>query len=288
MTSLRGAARPGRRSPGRERNRRWFLAVVVVAAALSSVALATGRAGAAGADGTEPFNQTLHAECPNLIEAYPGSSEYPATAGFYGLPTGFTLSGGTLDIGTIAQTTGVSATACGYFVLPTLDARFTPTSVTTRGASDECPGCSLTFHPGSVLLAGLVSLPTTLVPAGPTLSTVSPVTGPGGGLQLTVSAPVNAVVSVPQVGVHCTIGPINVSLTTALSGSLTGSALTGPLTSSTGKLVGQTFPIPGATPSTDCPADIVPATDGLAGIPAGPGHASFTVNLSGINSLDLP
>jgi len=114
------------------------------------------------------------------------------------------------------------------------------------------------------------------------------VPGPNGGLQLTVDAPADAVVKVPQVGVSCTIGPINVVLTTAVSGPLTGSALTGPLTGSVGKVVGDGFAIPGAQPSTDCPADIVPATDGLAGLPAAPGVGSFTANLNIINSLDVP
>jgi hypothetical protein len=95
-------------------------------------------------------------------------------------------------------------------------------------------------------------------------------------------------VSVPQVGVHCTIGPIDVQLTTAVSGTLTGAALSGPMTGSTGRAVGQRFPIPGAQPSTDCPADIVPSTNALAGLPAAPGAGSFAAELEVINSLDLP
>lgn len=263
------------------------MAVVVSGAALASAAHA-GPASAGPGGGTDPSAAALHAQCPNLIEAYPGSSEYPATAGFYGLPTGLTVSAGSLAIGPVARTTNIAATACGYFILPTLNARFTPSSVTTRGAPDECPGCSITFHPGAVTLAGLVTLPTQLFPAGPTTSTISPVPGPNGGLQLSISAPADAVIRVPQVGVACTIGPIDVTLTTAVSGALTGSALAGPLTGSHAVVVGQRFAVPGAVPSTDCPADLIPPTDALAGLPAPPGGASINAQVSAINSLNLP
>jgi hypothetical protein len=287
------------------RRRRWrpilVAAGVVVVAALPGLFSAPA---SAQTTASPTYDQVLLSECPNLIEAYPASNpapplhSHPATAGFYGLPTAIRLTDGSLTLGSVAKASNVSATLCGYFVLPTLDARVTPSSVTTRGAPDECPGCSITFAPGSVVIAGLVTLPTTLSAAGPAVSTVSPQVGPNGGLELTVTTPVIATIKVPPLtgpgatGVSCTVGdaaaPIEVSVTTAMSGSLTGSALSGPLTGASASVVGERFPVPAIAPATDCPASIVPATNGLAGLPLAPGQSIFTGHLGTINSLTVP
>ena len=282
---------PRRAHRGARRHRLGPLAAgAAILAALPGVVAPTATA-AQVASAVTPADAALHAECPGLIEAYPGSAKHPATAGFYGLPTGIQLTNGTLQIGPNARTTGVTATVCGYFVLPELDARATPTPVDTIGAPDECPGCSITFAPGSVTIAGLVRLPTTLAPAGPTVTTVSPRPGPNGGLQLTITAPAIATISVPEIGVSCTVGtlaaPIDVLVTTGVSGPLTGQALAGPLTGSTARVVGDQFPVPAIAPSRECIPAIVPATNGLADLPAPPGQTQFQASLNVINSITL-
>ena len=273
------------------RRHRLGLVVAGVGAALVTALPGLLAPAATSAQAATPADAALRAECPGLVEAYPGSPRHPATAGFYGLPTGIHLTDGTLDIGSNAQTTGVSATVCGYFILPGLSTRATPTPVDTKGAPDECPGCSITFAPGSVTIAGLVRLPTTLAPAGPTVGIIGPRPGPGGGLELTVTAPAIATITVPEVGVVCTVGthadPIEVSVTTAVSGPLVGQALSGPLTGATARVVGDQFPVPAIAPSADCIAGIVPATNTLAELPAQPGQAQFRGALDVINSLTL-
>ncbi len=220
--------------------------------------------------------------CPGLHAVYPGDSR---GSNFYGLPVAVKINGGALTIGAAAKTTGIMATVCGYFVLPTITARTSSTNVNSPGSPNDCPACSISFAPAEVDVYDTVEVPATIAIAGPISTSVAAEPAANGGLNINFTAPVTASISVPEAGVTCMLGPVSASLTTQTSGTLTGAPITGSLTGATATGVGNAFTVPAATPSTDCPADLLPSLNTLAGLPAPPGVATFTAPFTLATSL---
>lgn len=269
------------------RGRRWRAlgALTLALACLGSAAAFVGGSHAASAApaGRAIPNVTVATACPTLHAVYPGDSRGST---FYGLPVAVSLSGGTFDVGVAAHTTGITATVCSFFVLPAIAARTSVSSVNAPGSPNDCPGCSISFGTGATVdVYGTVALPATLSPAGPITASIAPQPAPNGGLNLIVTAPVMAAVSVPEAGVSCTLGPVMATLTTGTSGSLTGQPITGSLNNASAAGVSSTFTVPAATPSTDCPADLIPSLNTLTGLPALPGSATFSAPFTFATSL---
>jgi hypothetical protein len=247
------------------------LVVVLAAVATAAVASTSSRpAGAAATDRT-PFVQQ---NCPGTLAVYPPQHNY------YGVPIASQITGGSLTIGSVVKTTGLSATICGLLDFPKLTSTIPAQAC---NASTEATGC-ITYGDATTTIDGLVDLPTTFTP-GPTSVAVSKTAAPDGGLQLTITAQVTTHVHIARFGVDCAVGPITVTLTTQTSGPLTGAPVTGPLTLASAKIVGATFAVPGAVASFTCPEQLIPATNGLVGLPAAAGVAQFTAPLTLANSL---
>ncbi len=182
------------------------------------------------------------------------------------LPFTAALTNGTFQIGKNAKSTGASATACGTI---TTNAAGELVSVIKRG--------NLKFKPTSTKLL-LLTLPTVIKPTanvtGPT------VLGDDGSISTTLRSKV--MVTVDVFGAKCSF-PLDLTLTTGKSGSLTGSPLkddgSGKLV---GKVVSNDFTVPKFTSSTTCPAIISESSNLLVGTPlaAGASSASFDIALT--------
>ncbi len=259
----------------------WRLGVGALVGVVGLAGLAASstaaRASAAGGERTALVQQL----CPGTVAVYPplGASNAQSSA-YYGVPIASEITGGTLDIGTVVKTTGLSATICGLLRFPQLTASI-PGQVCN--AATEAAGC-FSYGQATTSIDGLVDLPTTISP-GPATVTVLHTTAPDGGLEIDIAAQVTTHVHIARFGVDCSVGPIDLTLTTATSGPLSGAPVTGPLYDATAKIVSAAFAVPGANASLTCPAGLVPATDQLVGLPAAPGVALFSAPMTLANSL---
>lgn len=259
------------------RRRRWAfgLAGAIVAAA---PALGTPVTPAYAQTGDRtPFVQ---ANCPGTTAVYPPLGSPARSSAYYGVPLASRIVGGSLTVGTITTTTGVNATICGLLRFPQLTASIPGVPCTPL---TQATGC-VSFGTATTSIDGMVDLPTTFTP-GPTEVSVDKTAAPDGGLELTITSQVTTHVHIARFGVDCSVGPITVTLTTGTSGPLAGQPVTGPLTLATAKVVGASFAVPGASASTTCPSQLIPATDQLVGLPVAAGRAQFTAPVQLANSL---
>jgi hypothetical protein len=176
-----------------------------------------------------------------------------------------TATNGALDTGS-ATVSGIDAKFCGIVTL------VPGTSPCGATGSVDSPTDGQQFGPLSVLL--------TLVPGmTPTIGFVAnPGTITGGftctssqnGLAVALDANVSGSTA-PLFGVSCTIGPVTIPLT---------GAVTGPLTATSATLTSNNFSVPVLQPSTTCPAAVAANVDMIAGLPLTAGHASATLPVS--------
>ena len=120
----------------------------------------------------------------------------------------------------------------------------------------------------------------TLVPGmTPTIGfTANPGTITGGfscsssqnGLAVSLNARVSGSTA-PLFGVSCTIGPLDLPLT---------GAVTGPLSAANATLSSSDFTVPALTPSPSCPASVAANIDDIAGLPLSPGRASASLPIT--------
>ena len=251
-------------------------AVLVAAGAVPAVA-GPARAASAQTNDRTPFVQSL---CPGTVAVYPPFGSPAQSSAYYGVALASRISGGSLTVGRVARTTGMTATICGLLKFPELTATIPGVGCTV---ATEASGC-ISFGVATTTLDGMVDLPTTFTP-GRTDVVVDKTPAANGGLQLSITSQVTTHVHMARFGVDCSVGPITVNLTTGVSGPLQGQAVTGPLTLATARIVGASFAVPGASASTTCPSQLVPATDQLVGLPAPVGSARFSAPLQLANSL---
>jgi hypothetical protein len=256
--------------------RRLVVASVALLAALGLLGASGQVAAAAGGERT-PFVQQ---HCPGTVAVYPPLGSPARSDAFYGVALANQIADGTLSIGNDIETTGLSATICGLLRFPQLTVSIPGVPCTPV---TERTGC-ISFGVASTDIDGAVDLPTTFT-AGPTEVAVDKTPAPNGGLALSITTEVTTHVHIARFGVDCSVGPITVRFTTGTSGPLTGAAVTGPLTLATAKIVGASFPIPGAAASSTCPSALLPATDRLVGLPAAAGIGRFTAPVVLANSL---
>jgi len=279
--------RPARSGAGSDRDgaprRPWRRVAAVAGVLLASVgalAMAGARPAAAATAAGSARTPLVQALCPDTFSVYPPLDSPAQSSSYYGVALATRISGGVLRLGRSTITTGLDATVCGLLRFPQLTATIPGQACTP---ATEPTGC-ISFGEASTAIDGLVDLPTTFS-AGTTTVSVSHTAAADGGLVVTISTTVTTHVLIARFGVDCSVGPIAVSLTTSTSGPLSGSAVTGPLTDATARIVGASFAVPGATASTTCPSGLIPATDGLVGLPAPAGVGQFSAPLTLANSL---
>jgi hypothetical protein len=149
--------------------------------------------------------------------------------------------------------------------------------VTVVSGTPPCGATGSVSSPQDGQIYGPLSVALTLVPGmSPTLGfTSNPGTITGGfscgtsqnGLNVSLNATVSGSTA-PVFGVSCTIGP----LTIPLSG-----AVTGPFTNMTATLTSNDFSIPTVQGSPTCPGAVPANIDAIAGLPSGPGGASVSL-----------
>ena len=176
-----------------------------------------------------------------------------------------TAANGSLTAGP-ATVANVNAKFCGIVTL----VNGTPPCGATGAA--ESPVDGQVYGPLSVVL--------TLVPGmTPTIGfTANPGTITGGfscsssqnGLAVSLDARVSGSTA-PLFGVSCTIGPLDLPLT---------GAVTGPLSAANATLSSSDFTVPALTPSSTCPASVAANIDDIAGLPLAPGRASASLPIT--------
>ena len=172
------------------------------------------------------------------------------------------LTGGSLQIGKVASSTGNSAVACGE-IAPG------PTGLTATIHPED-----LVFAPGTTKVLFL-ALPTQT-------RAVGDLSGPvalGAGIEASLTGPV--VADARLLGFTCTIGPLTPTLTTGASGGLTGAAFaddgSGVLR---GRLVAADFEVPKIASSRSCPRFVAGMTNLLLGLPLAVGRSSIQFDAS--------
>jgi hypothetical protein len=173
-----------------------------------------------------------------------------------------TATNGALDAGP-ATISGLDAKFCGIVSLVT--------------GTPPCGATGSVDSPTDGQKFGALSVVLRLVPRmTPTIGFVAnPGTITGGfsctssqkGLAVALNANVSGSTA-PLFGVSCTIGPVSIPLT---------GAVTGPLTNTSATLSSNDFSVPTVQPSTTCPAAVAANVDALAGLPLSPGQASATL-----------
>ncbi len=208
-------------------------------------------------------SSTLPSDCvPN--PAGPPTSPYQL--GLVG-----TAANGSLTAGP-ATVANVNAKFCGI--------------VTLVNGTPPCAATGTVNSPINGQMYGPLSVVLTLVPGmTPTIGfTANPGTITGGfsctssqnGLAVSLNARVSGSTA-PLFGVSCTVGPLDLPLT---------GAVTGPLSAAHATLGSSDFTVPALTPSPSCPASVAANIDDIAGLPLPPGRAS--ANLPVTASLYQP
>jgi hypothetical protein len=199
----------------------------------------------------------LPADCIPNPSGPPGS---PYQLGLVG-----TVTGGVLNAGP-ASVANINVNFCGV--------------VTVVNGTPPCGATGTVVSPLDGQVFGPLSVALTLVP-GVALSigfTANPGSITGGfgcgssenGLNVTLDATVSGTTA-PLFGVSCTIGP----LTIPFSG-----AVTGPFNKIVGTLTSNDFTVPTVQPSPTCPGGTPAQIDNIAGLPIPPGGASASLPIS--------
>jgi hypothetical protein len=149
--------------------------------------------------------------------------------------------------------------------------------VTLVNGTPPCDATGTVNSPINGQMYGPLSVVLTLVPGmRPTIGfTANPGTITGGfsctssqnGLAVSLNARVSGSTA-PLFGVSCTVGPLDLPLT---------GAVTGPLSSANATLSSSDFTVPALTPSPSCPASVAANIDDIAGLPLPPGRASASL-----------
>ena len=152
--------------------------------------------------------------------------------------------------------------------------------VTLVNGTPPCDATGSVNSPVDGQVYGPLSVVLTLVPGmTPTVGfTANPGTITGGfscsssqnGLAVSLNARVSGSTA-PLFGVSCTIGPLDLPLT---------GAVTGPLSAAKATLASSSFTVPALTPSPTCPASVAANIDDIAGLPLSPGGASASLPIT--------
>ncbi|MGB7052061.1 MAG: hypothetical protein WBG41_10875 [Acidimicrobiales bacterium] len=168
------------------------------------------------------------------------------------------------------------ALATGSTTVSGIDVKFCGTVNLVNGT----PPCGVTGSvdsPTDGQVFGPLSVALTLVPG--MTPTIGFVANPGtisggfgcGSSQNGLAVALNAIVSgstAPLFGVSCTIGPVTIPLS---------GAVTGPLTSTAATLTSNDFTVPAVQASPTCPSGVAANIDAIAGLPLPPGRGSATL-----------
>jgi hypothetical protein len=173
-----------------------------------------------------------------------------------------TATNGALDTGS-ATVANIDAKFCGIVTLTP----GTPPCGATGSVNSPMDGqefgalsVGLTLVPGMTPTIGFVANPGTITGGFSCTSSQN-------GLAVALDANVSGSTA-PLFGVSCTIGPVSIPLT---------GAVTGPLTATTATLTSNDFSVPAVQPSSTCPAAVAANVDMIAGLPLSAGHASATL-----------
>ena len=149
--------------------------------------------------------------------------------------------------------------------------------VTLVNGTPPCGATGTVNSPVDGQMYGPLSVVLTLVPGmTPTIGfSANPGTITGGfscsssqnGLAVSLNARVSGSTA-PLFGVSCTVGPLDLPLT---------GAVTGPLGAAKATLSSNDFTVPALTPSPSCPASVAANIDDIAGLPLSPGRASASL-----------
>jgi hypothetical protein len=173
-----------------------------------------------------------------------------------------TATNGALDTGS-ATVSDIDAKFCGIVTLtpgtPPCGATGTVDSP-MDGQEFGALSVGLTLVPGMTPTIGFVANPGTITGGFTCTSSQN-------GLAVALDANVSGSTA-PLFGVSCTIGPVTIPLT---------GAVTGPLTATTATLTSNAFSVPAIQPSSTCPAAVAANVDMIAGLPLSAGQASASL-----------
>ena len=179
------------------------------------------------------------------------------------------------ELGLVGTAANGSLTA-GPATVANVNAKFCGI-VTLVNGTPPCGATGAVESPIDGQVYGPLTVALTLVPGmTPTIGfTANPGTITGGfscsSSQNGLAVSLNALVSgstAPLFGVSCTIGPLNLPLT---------GAVTGPLSAATATLSSSDFTVPAVTPSASCPASVAANIDDIAGLPLPPGRSNASL-----------
>jgi len=176
------------------------------------------------------------------------------------------LSGGSANVGATLEASGISASAKGTF-----------SSTSTSGTFD------VTVEPSDIMIHPFVASWFGVIPVPMSVGSVTPWVGTAtmssSGIGLIVHGSFMA--RIDLLGLRCTLGPIDATLTTGQSGSLQGSPLMGTGNGPyEGTLVDGTFTVPVVAPSPGCGPFAAFITDVLLGLPTSAGQSSLSINVT--------
>ena len=182
------------------------------------------------------------------------------------------------ELGLVGTAANGSLTA-GPATVANVNAKFCGI-VTLVNGTPPCGATGAVESPIDGQVYGPLSVALTLVPGmTPTIGfTANPGTITGGfscsssqnGLDVSLNAQVSGSTA-PLFGVSCTIGPLDLPLT---------GAVTGPLSAASATLSSSDFTVPAVTPSPSCPASVAANIDDIAGLPLPPGRSTASLPIT--------
>ncbi|MFI7586129.1 hypothetical protein ACIB24_03525 [Spongisporangium articulatum] len=175
-----------------------------------------------------------------------------------------TLSNGTFNIGKNVKTTGGGANICGEI------------TVGAGGLVPKVDPNNISFTSGKTS-AGPLSIPTDVKTVGDMTGTTT--INPDG--TISASFTTSVVVTTKILGQSCQI-PVNLTLTTGRSGSLSGKPLSYDLATgvSKGKLVAGDFTVPKIKTTKQCNVIVATASNALIGLPLAAGKSSISYDIA--------
>lgn len=231
-----------------------------------------------GTDSVATAAKDVQGICPGLVATFPGDGRGST---FYGLPVAVKLNGGQFNVGPSLKAS-LNATVCGFFVLPTINARTSPGPVNAPGAPNDCPACSISFSGGEINVDNTVMLPASITPTQPMTATVRPQAAAGTGLNIDITMNAGAGVAIPELGVNCSVNVAARLSTAGPGGQPIRNSLTNATAVATGGAPGG---VGGLAPTSTCPAALVPTTNTVVGLPAGGGSNTLNAPLNLYASL---
>lgn len=225
-----------------------------------AVTTAVGAAATVGVLGTGLFGMPAASAAPSSVQ----------------IPIAIALTDGSATIGSHIAATGITGVSTG--TLSINGSIMNPLAI-------NVPRSDVQIQPNTAHLSlgplG-VGLPATFTATSALVGTAQ--LQDNGSITSTISASLE---TTAQVGpFSCTIGPITAQLTTATSGDLTGTPITGPLGGvQSGVLVAGDFAVPAVQPSATCPGLVAVLTNALAGLPLAPGASSLRFDTTLVNGL---